>query len=398
MFEPPAALIFRQKLLRYSETFIAAQARHLQAFTPHFVGVSRVHELPLDDAATTCVAGPGRLGALHARTFALTRSAGGLVPRLRRLNPAVMHAHFEDAAMLALPIARALQLPLVTTLHGYDATMDDRVRWPNPVLRALHQSRRGPLTREGDLFIAVSDYIRQKAIARGYPEDRVITHHIGVDTEAFQPPVAPRDGRTILFVGRLVEKKGCAYLLDALGPVCAKFPDAELVVLGSGPLRESLERRAREARLRVRFLGAVDSATVREHMSRAAVLVAPSVTAESGDSEGLPIVICEAQAMGLPVVAFEHSGIPEVVIHEITGYLVPERDVQGLRERILQLLGRAPLREMLGRSARSQIEENFDLRKQTAHLEALYGLATYHHFASPKHVTRTPDFRLLAAR
>ena len=195
-------------------------------------------------------------------------------------------------------------MPLITSLRGYDVTRSDaallrsgRLSW---MRYALGKKR---LQREGALFLAVSDALRRQAIARGFPEERTLTHYNGVDLGRFRPGDAPGEPGLVLHVGRLVEKKGTAVLIEAL----AGLPDARLVVIGDGPLRGALERQAGPA---VRFLGALPPDEVAQWMRRASVLAAPSLTAADGDAEGLPNVVVEAAASGLPVVAtrpFGHS-------------------------------------------------------------------------------------------
>lgn len=365
----PSLLVFCQRLLRYSETFVLAQAENLSRFTPVYTGVSRVAGLDLPP--DRCVTLSEKDGSLAGLWFKLTQRAPCFVEKLNKLDPVLIHAHFEDGGILALPIARKLGLPLVTTFHGYDATMRDEARMPNALVRRTCLRRRGELQREGALFIAVSEFIRQRLLRRGYPPARTIVHHIGVDTDRFCPQGERAGPPTALFVGRLVEKKGCAYLLGAMARIRKARPDVALVVIGDGPLRPALEASAR-ALPNVRFLGSAGADAVRKHMKRATLLVAPSVTAASGDCEGLPIVICEAQAMGLPVIATRHAGIPEVIIDGATGLLVRERSSTELAERMLDLFEDDVLRESLGRAARADMVANFDLKRQSLKLEAVY--------------------------
>jgi glycosyltransferase involved in cell wall biosynthesis len=228
------------------------------------------------------------------------------------------------------------------------------------------------LGQEATLFLCVSHFIRDRAIAAGLPEEKLLVHYIGVDLQQFQPPAADGAGAGVLFVGRLVEKKGCAYLLRAMASVQKTYPDCLLTIIGDGPLRRYLESHARELGVSCRFLGAQPATIVREHLRATRIFCAPSVTAENGDSEGLGIVFAEAQAMGIPVVSSLHGGIPEVVSDARTGLLVPERDHAALAVAIASLLGNASLWEQFRHNARAHIEHSFDLAKQTAELETIY--------------------------
>ncbi len=311
-------------------------------------------------------------GAALARWFKLTGYAPGFVAGLRQVQPQIIHAHFEEAGLAGLFLARSLGVPLVTTFHGYDATAADPNGGARRFLGRIYEAQRRELQRSGATFIAVSKFIRDKIVARGYPEERVTVLPIGVDTDLFTP--GREEGPPmILFVGRMVEKKGVTYLLKAMRKVNAKHPEARLVLIGDGPLRASLEQEACELRLpNVLFAGTMDSTAVRKYMAKAALLVAPSVTAASGDSEGLPIVACEAQAMGLPVVGTRHAGIPEVVKDRKTGFIVAERSPEELGDAILTLLRSRGLRTYFGAIARMNICQNFCLERQTRKLEDVY--------------------------
>jgi glycosyltransferase involved in cell wall biosynthesis len=167
-----------------------------------------------------------------------------------------------------------------------------------------------------------------------------------------------------------VEKKGTKVLIEAL--TANALVGARLVIIGDGPLRGALERQARKLGDRVRFLGAVTSDEVAMWMRRASVLAAPSVTAADGDAEGLPNVVVEAAASGLPVVGTLHSGIPEAIEDGVTGFLVPEGDAGALAARLADVLGSEELRRDLGAAARGLAERKFDRRILTERLEAIY--------------------------
>jgi glycosyltransferase involved in cell wall biosynthesis len=143
-------------------------------------------------------------------------------------------------------------------------------------------------------------------------------------------------------------------------------------VIGDGPLRSRLETLARELNVRCRFLGVQPASTVREALQRAQIFCVPSVTAANGDSEGLGMVFAEAQAMGVPVVSTRHGGIPEVVSDRVTGLLAPERDHEALADSLCLLLGNEDLWQAFRAAGLQHVEQRFDLKRQTALLEAVY--------------------------
>lgn len=358
----PVAAIFRTALFNPTERFIQDQAAALRRWRPLLVGLERKGEV-LPALSEGMILPGGRAARL---LFSARGRGGGIEARLRAAGPRLIHAHFGTDGLKVLPLARALGVPLVTHLRGYDVTLAKaallRSLRPTWIRYALGRRR---LMHEGDLFLAVSDALRDKAIALGYPAERIVTHYNGVDLDRFRPGDGQREAGLVLHVGRLVEKKGSAALIEAM----AGLVDARLVVIGEGPLRSALERRAGPA---VRFLGALAPDEVASWMRRASVLAAPSLTARDGDAEGLPNVVVEAAASGLPVVATHHSGIPEAVVDGETGFLVRECDAAALADRLGALLGSADVQRAMGAAARRLAEERFDRARLTARLEAIY--------------------------
>jgi len=400
----PRVAVYREMLLNPTEPYIRTQAEALRRYESFYVGVSRVPNglaLPDDrtfvlhdryvgadralDRLLTRLPHRGRMDAL-ARGGLLARASRqafirfGRSPRLVRAIAAaratLVHAHTGINGAHALPLARALDLPLVVTFHGYDATASDAELARHPLRGGIYLQRRAELQRDAALAIAVSGFIRDRVVARGWPAERVVVHHMGVDTGQHAPapdavPVGER-APIVFYAGRLIEKKGLRHLIDALALVRERIPDAEIVVAGNGPLRGALAARAEAARVPIRFLGRVTQAGVDEWMQRAAVDCMPSVRAANGDSEGLPTAVVEAMACGVPVVASAHAGIPEAVVHEETGLLAPEGDVPALAAHLTRLLDDPTLRARFGAAGRARALRHFDHRRQAERLEALY--------------------------
>jgi glycosyltransferase involved in cell wall biosynthesis len=367
----PRVLFFRSELLPCSETFVVEQAAALRRYEPWFAGLKRVPGgLPLDEARVIVATGANSLRDKIARRVYLR---GGHEPdfvrRIEAVRPELIHAHFAPDACVALWIQRRLAVPLMVTLHGYDVTSEDAALAGSAVGRAYLRGRE-KLWARAALFVCVSESIREKARERGFPGEKLWVHPIGVDVERFHPEDALAKEPLVLFVGRLVEKKGCAYLLRAMRMVETQIPAARLVVIGDGPLRAELEAEARGTLRRCEFVGLLSSDAVRQWMWKAAVVAVPSVVASNGDSEGLCLVACEAQAMGLPVVAFCGPGI-EVVDGE-TGLLVPARDEAALAEALLAVLHDEALAARMGAAGRRRAERLFNLRTQTMILERRY--------------------------
>lgn len=369
--ERPVALTFRSRLFNPSEGFVQAQAVELQRYQSLVAGLELVGNVHPALA--------GRLvlpkSRVERRLFQLSGNPEPLARQLRGRGATVLHAHFGTDGLLALPLARALGTPLVTTLRGYDINLSrgalllsGKSTW---MKYALWRRR---LMREGDLFLAVSEWLRGRAIAAGYPEERTLTHYNGVDLARFHPPEHPREKGLILHVGNLVRKKGTALLLDAFAELRRQVPEARLAIIGEGPLEGTLRRQAAQAGLAgsVEFAGHKTSDEVAAWMRRASVLAAPSLTGRSGDAEGLPNVVVEAAASGLPVMATHHAGIPEAVIDGETGLLVPEGDCRSLAAALVHLLRSPDACASLGHAARRLAQAKFDGARQMARLEAHY--------------------------
>lgn len=365
-------VIYRDELLGASETFILRQGEALHDFCPVYVGLRSVDGLRVPDERRELLVGPGKLNRARRVFCELFGPSPRQTARVRARCPALIHAHFGPDATHALPLARTLGVPLVVTHHGYDVTTEDQALARSPALR-LYIKRRARLYKSAALVLCVSQFVRDKAVSRGAPPHKTLVHYTGIDLATFTPDPSVARSDTILFVGRLVVNKGCAQLLRAMQMVQQARPKCRLVIIGDGPERSRLEQLTRELGLRqVSFLSTQPSGLVRHWMNRARVLSVPSVTVDSGASEGFGMVFIEAQAMGLPVASFATGGIPEAVVHGETGFLARERDIAGLANNIISLLSEQSTWERFSEAGPRRVREWFDIRRQTAALEGLY--------------------------
>jgi len=366
----PAVGIFRNWLLPISETFIRAQVDALTRFDPVYIGCGLCNGLEISRHPVV-VMRAGILGRVEKLLLRGTGLAPTLVSGLRKHNLALLHAHFGPDGALAMPLARTLKIPLLVTFHGYDASLtDDSLR--QDLYGRWYLRRRNGLAEAATSFLAVSQFIAERLLEQGFSPEKVQVHYIGVDTEEFKPRCQVPREKKVLFVGRLVEKKGCEYLIRAMEPIQKAMPEVELVMVGDGPLRRPLENLARSLLRRFTFTGPQPGTTVRDWMSKAAVLCTPSIIAASGDAEGFGMVFIEAQSSGLPVVSFSSGGIPEAVKHGESGYLAPEKDWRALSDYIARLLVDEELWARFSRAGRSLVEKAFNLKMQTAKLERIY--------------------------
>lgn len=387
--ERPTVLIYRDQLLPYSETFILEQSRHLQRYCPYFACTTTLGaldtDLPPDQVFSLEATAPWP--GVEKMAYKLV----GRVPttwyrQLQGTAPQLIHAHFGFDGLFALALANRLHRPLLVTCHGYDATLQadpdqlkrglshgwDFIRHRGRFFRERYLKQRSRLFQSAHHILAVSDFIRRALIEQGCPAPRVTTHYIGIDVQRFTPPPQRATAPMVLFVGRLVAKKGVGDLLQAMADVQQVIPDVRLVVIGDGPLRSALQKLAQDLGVRVDFLGKQPPTAVQDWMNRATVFCGPSLVTPEGDAEGLGMVFLEAQAMALPVVSYASGGIPEAVAHGETGLLVPERDRVALAQGLVTFLQRPDLCQKFGQAGRQRVITQFDIRTQTAQLEGMY--------------------------
>ena len=381
-------LIYRDQLLPYSETFIPAQVENYQQYEGVYVGSSMLKD-SMRLARDRCITleQTSKFPGIWKSIFKLSGYSSPVwLQTLNALSPKLVHAHFGLDGVLAMPLAKRLRIPLIVTFHGYFATAQpdatfkpqDPFYWRDYIdkrgqfFRQLYFRRRAALFQKANCIVAVSEHIRRSLMAQGCPPEKIYVRYIGVDRQKFQPVNTVDRQPTVLFVGRMVEKKGCAYLLDAIAQLQTRFPSIKLVMIGDGPLRRSFEKLASNSVRECRFLGKQPPHVVREWMARSKVLVSPSVTTSQGETEGLPMVILEAMAMGLPVVASRHAGIPEAVVHNKHGFIVAERDVEALSKAIATLMETPSLWHAFSAAGRKQVASRFDLSANTQRLEELY--------------------------
>jgi glycosyltransferase involved in cell wall biosynthesis len=368
-------LIFRELLLPPSETFVLAQAAALRRYEPVFCGLIDVpHALPVP--APICLTHRDAvLSRYRVEAYRRLFWAPSFHQQVRLARPALIHSHFAVDAVDTLGMQKGLSIPLVVTLHGFDVSASDQDFGRNRSGRRFLK-RRPRLWQRASYFICVSQAIHEIALRAGYPEEKLVVRYIGIDCEKFSPaPVSGREPDLILFVARLVEKKGCEYLIRAVSQLRDRRRNARLVIIGDGPLRAQLEALASTLKVSAKFLGVQGPDLVRKWMQRAWVLCNPSVTASNGDTEGLGMVFAEAQATGLPVVSTLHGGIPEVIRDGETGLLARERSVDDLTGHLERMLVDRVFWDLCSERAKAWIREQFDIHRCTAGLEEVYDKA-----------------------
>mgnify|MGYP002640845183 CR=1 FL=1 len=289
---------------------------------------------------------------------------------LQGAGAAVVHAHFGYQGCRCLRAIRATGLPLLTTFYGADATSYARLpEW---------RRRYTELFARGRLFLAEGSHMVAHIAAAGAPLERIRIHHLGVDTQQIRfRERQPADVVRVLMCGHFREKKGFPDGLRALGRVRQGAPgvDFQVTIIGDGPEREKIHAGIAEAGLegRTRMLGVRTYQQVLQELELSDLLLVPSRTATDGDAEGgAPVVLLDAQASGVPVVATTHADIPEYVIDGGSGMLAAEGDADALVDVLRQMLSTPERWAEMGRQGRRHVEAEYDARQQVQRLERIY--------------------------
>ncbi len=270
-------------------------------------------------------------------------------------------AEYGVTGAASLRVCKRKKVPLVVHFHGFDASRYDVLEKYDEPYRQMFDYAAA--------IIAVSKEMQRDLANMGCPRGKIIYNPYGPRSEflALQPEMR---SKSLLAVGRFVEKKAPHLTLFAFKKVLESHPDAHLVMVGQGPLLQLSKDLCKELGIErhVSFPGVKTPEEIRELMRDARVFIQHSVKSSDGDKEGTPVSILEAQAAGLPVVSTLHAGIPDVVVDGETGFLVNEKDTEGLAQAIVRLLDDQALAVKLGGQAKRRIEENFTL---DAHLKTL---------------------------
>jgi len=316
----------------------------------------------------------GALGTSLRATWSSPRYLGGILvffPKavhiarlMKQQNIRHIHAHFAShPAAAAFIIHRLTGIPYSFTAHGSDLHRDQHMLCEK--------------VREAAFTVTISGYNAQMIRERcGAAVDRVMVLHSGADTSVFQAAdeTRPAGPLNILCIGTLHEVKGQTHLIEACRLLHERGIAFSCHLLGSGEDREKLEQQVAAAHLgdQVHFHGQVPRTEVLAALRRADVLVTPSVPTRDGRREGIPVVIMEAMASGLPVVASRLSGIPELVDDGVTGILTEPGDSRAVADALARLADQPDLRRQYGSAGREKVVRSFDLKQNAARLVQLF--------------------------
>lgn len=341
--EPRFILDYAKTLKDYYEVHVlvpmapgAMEEEILEGVTVH-----RYHYFPIHRMETLCYPGAitSRIQEKKARLFLVPFLLVGMRQALKKYTRKfdIVHAHWLIPQGIVQ--SQFKEVPYIVTGHGGDVTSLNS--WP---IKSLKKK-----TLKNAEYITVvskelSDYIQDI-----YPNSKTSVIPMGCDTTSFDESKRVHNywgkssKKAILFVGRLAEKKGVTYVMSAMNFV----ENACLYIVGKGDLEGELRKQAKELGEKVVFLGAKTHEELPEIYASADMLVVPSVTAKDGDKEGFGLVVIEAMASGLPVVASRSGGIVDIIEHEKNGLLCEEKDIEGLAAAINRVMDDGELRRKM---------------------------------------------------
>ncbi|NBD15705.1 MAG: glycosyltransferase [Cyanobacteria bacterium] len=312
------------------------------------------------------------LSTLNLRKHGLL--SGGLwllysaIPLMNKPTYDIVHCQFATQGYRGM-FFKALLRPqpkLIITFRGHDISC---------YVQKQGKHVYDDLFQAGDFFLVNCEFFRQRVIHLGADPARTQVHFSGLDCKKF--PFQSRQAEPtiqITTIGRLVEKKGIEYAIRAVAQKIQQYPNLKYQIIGDGPLKEHLQCLIHDlgAEESIALLGWKNEQEIIEILNQSHLFIAPSVTAADGNQDAPINVLKEAMAMGLPVISTHHGGIPELVQDGVSGFLVPERDVDALASKLEQLIQNPQWWEEMGKAGRAYVEEHFDLEQLNQRLLQLY--------------------------
>ncbi|RBI65889.1 colanic acid biosynthesis glycosyltransferase WcaL [Vreelandella sulfidaeris] len=283
----------------------------------------------------------------------------------------ILHCHFGHNGVFGAYLKKlGFAKKLVVTFHGHDVSVALQANASKNIYKSVFE--------EADLILPVSEFWKNRLIDIGAPESRVFVHRVGIDIYRFSYRERGASSKPfrIITTARLVEKKGISYALEAVAKVKNNYPEINFYydIIGEGPLLEKIEDLVTSLEIAdcVKLHGALPHGEVQKLLAEADVFILPSIKANNGDQEGIPVSLMEAMASGMPVLSTLHSGIPELVEDGVSGYLVPERDINALAEKIVCLAEQPESWKKLGEAGRAKVEQDYNKDHQNIRLIDMY--------------------------
>jgi colanic acid/amylovoran biosynthesis glycosyltransferase len=353
----------------YSETFIQAHKRYLKGNVSYYYGPGFDKQL---ESSETLVS--KQVNYFYMLIKILFKKPSDFVKRksiihsLKKKNIDVILVEYGTHAHEMVSLIEETEIPMVVHFHGYDASMFDVVSRSNSYKEVFAYASK---------VIAVSRKMEQMLLDMGCSREKLVYNVYGPQIE-FEAVVPTFKNKQFIGIGRFTDKKAPYYTILAFKEVIKKHPDAKLLLAGDGLLFNSCQNLIKHYNLddNVKLLGVIKPEEFRELLKVSLAFVQHSIRASNGDMEGTPLAILEASIAGLPVISTMHAGIPDVIIHEQTGFLSEEHDIKKMASHMLCLLDNVELAKRFGAAGKLNVSTNFNMKRHIDSLQLILEEAT----------------------
>lgn len=276
-----------------------------------------------------------------------------ILKELKTKTPQIAYIEFGFNAVLVREALVKLNIPFVVTFHGKDASQD--------FSDLIYVEEIQKVFRDASKIIAVSHHIKRRLVLQGCEDEKIKVIYNTINFQFRDLNFSNKSSETIIFVGRLVEKKNPIALIHSFSIVKKIIKDAKLIIVGDGPLFNDCVNLVKKLNLidSVVFKGLIENKEVFKLLAKSNIYAQHSITSSRGDQEGFPITLLEAQALGLPVVATIHNGFLESVEEGKSGFLVPEFDYEKMAEKLVYLLKNKEFADKMGDYAKHRAITKF---------------------------------------
>lgn len=308
---------------------------------------------PLNQKIESKIHKIGRFGIACIHRFILDLKMAYFAAIMEKNNVKLIHTHFANMGGIARRLSKMLGLPYTLTAHAFDI-------YVNTDANELRK-----VVDDAESVVTISEYNKNYLMNEIGVINRIDVIRCGIEPNKFDPQRKSKaDGRLrILTVSRLVEKKGIEYLIKSIPTIIKEIPDLEFIIVGSGPLNNSLQQLVNHLNIDsyLKFKGDVSDSELFKYYNHADIFVLPCLIAENGDRDGIPVSMMEAMAMEIPLVSTNVSGIPELVKDGVSGIIVPPKDEEAISEALIKLLNNEDLRVQMGKVGRQIVLEKYNV-------------------------------------
>tara|TARA_R100000935_G_C2825571_1_gene162097 strand:- start:169 stop:1275 length:1107 start_codon:yes stop_codon:yes gene_type:complete len=353
--------IFSPNKNPYSETFIQAHKNFLKGNIFYYYGDGS--NINLEGDVDFLSSNRRRYLKIKKNIFGLPQDyihESKILRSLYRNKIEVILIEYGTHASDLLPILKKAKLPFVVHFHGYDASVHEIIKQYGNYKELFNLSK---------YIIVVSKKMYIDLNKLGCPEFKLVYNTSGPHSD-FSKIKTNCTQLQFISVGRFVDKKAPYYTIIAFKKVVEKYPNSKLLMAGDGPLFNVCINLVKYYHLEknIKFLGIISPDEFKKLLTHSLAFVQHSITAMNGDTEGTPVAILEASAAGLPVIATNHAGIPDIIVNEKSGLLCEEHDVEGMAKNMLRLIEDPKLVKNLGEYGKENIMRNFSMKR---HIDSL---------------------------